>query len=416
MDKIKFEEFHKDCIFSDDFTIKLFGGKKDQRALITCEVLDDGKKYYSEGLFEFDSKGLIDLSKIPPISGTYKGIDSKGLFGSIPDDFSNKSTNDTPIVLRAYVKDKLECEYKTKIKYVKPGVKVSEVNDKNKQLYGTLFTPSGKSFKRCFLCIPGSSGVRAHIAAAIISAKGYPALAISYFGEKTLPKKCIKVPIEIVSNAKKYMQKMFDVQEVGIISCSKGAELALFSATFEKFNPIVLVSPSSHVFQGLGDYSSPKCSWTVKGQEVPFLLNKNGIFRYLNLMFTVFRKKPNNFNQMYNKALDKDSKKNKIRKEQSRIKVEKINSDVLILAGSEDNVWPAAKMSNEIERNLKGKCKKVVYEGAGHLTFRFQPGMPVHDIVGDKVQLTLGGDSIINQKTNTAMWNEILTFIKKYKK
>ena len=193
------------------------------------------------------------------------------------------------------------------------------------------------------------------------------------------------------------------------------AELALFSATFEKFNPIVLVS-LAHMYFKVQEIIKPQVFLDSKRQEVPFLLNKNGIFRYLNLMFTVFRKKPNSFNQMYNRALDKDSKKNKIRKEQSRIKVEKINSDVLILAGSEDNVWPAAKMSNEIESNIKGKCKKIVYEGAGHLTFRFQPGMPVHDIVGDKVQLTLGGDSIINQKTNTAMWNEILKFIKNYKK
>ena len=61
MDKIKFEEFHKDCIFSDDFTIKLFGGKKDQRALITCEVLDDGKKY---AIFEYCTMMCIVDGKV----------------------------------------------------------------------------------------------------------------------------------------------------------------------------------------------------------------------------------------------------------------------------------------------------------------------------------------------------------------
>ena len=221
------------------------------------------------------------------------------------------------------------------------------------------------------------------------------------------------MPLEIIFNAKKWLQDELKVTDIGIIGCSKGAELALLSSSEINFNPVVLASPSSHVFQGLGDYSKPKSSWTKSNKPVPFLILKMGVFGFCGFIYRLLRGKPNTFTKVYNKALDKKSKSHLKKTEESRIKSEKIKSNLLMLSGEQDLIWPSAKMSKEIEKHFKSsakfKCKNIIYADAGHLTFRNQPGLPVESIIGNKMKLSIGGDPKLNYQANSKMWDEILS-------
>ena len=420
MSKIYFEPLPKDTLMSDDFKIKLMGGHILGRALIALEIKDDsGDVFTTDGFFMFNPDGVIDLSEQASISGSYKGVDAKGLFGSLGEDFKNFTRSDLKITLKAYVEEVFITEYKTKIRYLKPNVKVKEIKKSKDKIFGTYYLPEVKKLKRAFICLGGSAGNRPHLGAAILSSLGHPVLALSYFNFDGLSKNCVEVPLEIIVNAKKWLQDELKVTDVGIIGCSKGAELALLSSTQQSFNPVVLASPSSHVFQGLGGYSKPKSSWTIAKKPAPYLILKMGAFGFWSFMYRLFRKKPNSFTKVYNKALDKKSKSYLKKKEASRIKSEEIKSNLLMLSGEQDLIWPSAKMAKEIEKTFKStskfKCKNIVYEDAGHLTFRNQPGLPVESIIGDKMKLSIGGDPKLNQQANSKMWDEIIKFVSKYK-
>jgi dienelactone hydrolase len=419
MSDVYFEPFPKDTLMSDGFKIRLMGGHSLERAVIALEITDDsGDVFKSDGFFMFNPDGVIDLSEQASISGSYKGVDAKGLFGSLGEGFKNFTRSDLEITLKAYIEEVFITEYKAKIRYLKPNVKVKEIKKSKDKIFGTYYLPDVKKLKRAFICLGGSAGNRPHLGAAILSSLGHPVLALSYFNWDGLTKNCVEVPLEIIFNAKKWLQDELKVTDVGIIGCSKGAELALLSSSEINFNPVVLASPSSHVFQGLGDYSKPKSSWTKSNKPVPYLILKMGVLGFWGFIYRLFRKTPNTFTKVYNKALDKTSKSHLKKIEESRIKSEKIKSNLLMLSGEQDLIWPSAKMSKEIEKNFKStakfKCKNIIYADAGHLTFRNQPGLPVESIIGDKMKLSIGGDPKLNQQANLKMWDDIIKFVSKY--
>ena len=416
MSKIYFEPLPKDTLMSDDFKIKLKGGHILGRALIALEIKDDsGAIFKSDGFFMFNQDGVIDLSEQASISGSYKGVDAKGLFGSLGENFNNSSRSDLTITLKAFIEEVFITEYKTKIRYVRPNVKVKEIKKAKDKVFGTYYLPDVKKLKRPFVCLGGSDGTRSHLTAAILSSLGHPALAISYFDYEGISENCVEVPLEMVFNAKKWLKDNLKSRDIGIIGCSKGAELALLSSTEQNFNPVILASPSSHVFQGLGSYKKPTSSWSLAGIAVPFLPVKMGFWKLVGFVLKRLRKKPHSFFEVYQKALDKKSKSYQQKRDASRIKVEKLKGDLLMLSGEQDLVWPSARMANDIERNVKCKCTNVIFEDSGHLTFKQQPGLPFPNVIGDKVRIFLGSDVSKNQQANLKMWDEVIKFVSKYK-
>ncbi|MBV9195037.1 MAG: hypothetical protein JO168_12900 [Solirubrobacterales bacterium] len=112
---------------------------------------------------------------------------------------------------------------------------------------------------------------------------GLAALALAYFGARTLPRTLVEVPLEYVERAACWLRDREHVSGdlIGLLGGSKGAELALLSAaTFPSLiGPVVAAAPSSVVWYGLeltpghlaAAIPSTRSSWSLHGAPVPFV-------------------------------------------------------------------------------------------------------------------------------------------------
>jgi hypothetical protein len=105
------------------------------------------------------------------------------------------------------------------------------------------------------------------------SSHEYAALALAYFAADALPRNLERVPLETVDRAVEWLRKQptVDPNRIAIVGVSKGAELALLSASRNpRIKAVVAIAPSSVVFQNLGRGRASTSSWTSGGADVPF--------------------------------------------------------------------------------------------------------------------------------------------------
>lgn len=197
--------------------------------------------------------------------------------------------------------------------------------------------------------------------------KGIPCLSLAYFNTKNTPETFNAISLEYFYSAIKYFKSLTDVQDKKIIifGYSKGAELSLLLASkTNDINGVIAINPSNVIFQSPGSLKEDKInsSWTYLKEELPFIrLNKE--------IFNESRGK--RFKKLYEDGLNKANNL-----DQAIINVENINGPILLLSGTEDIVWPATYMSDEIIKRLVSKkfpfkYKHIAYEGAGHTLNEF---------------------------------------------
>jgi dienelactone hydrolase len=132
--------------------------------------------------------------------------------------------------------------------------------------------------------------------------------------------------------------------------------------------------------------------------------------------FRVLAAQPIAFRQLYVAALE-----NREAVERAAIPVEQIHGPVLLISGSDDQVWPSARMSRMImhrlaEHNFPHPCEHLCCEGAGH-TFRCpyspatvsrskHPSMPL--------EVLLGGTPTAHSRGQLEAWQRTLQFLKQY--
>ncbi len=106
--------------------------------------------------------------------------------------------------------------------------------------------------------------------------------------------------------------------------------------------------------------------------------------------------------------------------ELATIPVERIQGPVLLISGSDDQLWPSAQMSQMITERMLSKghrftVKHIDYEGAGHaigmpdLPLDHYPTRIRHPIT--RVTYALGGTPEKNASAASQAWNEVLNFL-----
>src|SRR5438067_1369515 len=126
------------------------------------------------------------------------------------------------------------------------------------------------------IALGGSEGGCPIHLAQLLADEGFACLALSYFHRAGLPRNLVEVPLEYLQAAIGWLQDRDEVSgdRVGLIGASKGAELALLSATrFPAVGAVVAYAPSSVVFAGIsfGGDGRRRSSWSDHGQPVPFV-------------------------------------------------------------------------------------------------------------------------------------------------
>ena len=238
----------------------------------------------------------------------------------------------------------------------------------------------------------GSRGLARHLAD-----EGFGAIAVSYFGEAGQLPKLDQIPIEPVGRALAWLQARPEIHgPIAVMGISKGAELALLTASREpEIKAVVVGVPSSVVWAGIDMAGGPVgSSWTANGQPLTYThydLSKGftGVFN------------------LYNDSLTAAPA-------EARIPVETIQGPVMMVSGQADSLWPSSRMANEVEERLKEHhfaypVVNIAYPDVGHAAF----GIPVApDAPGLERATYLGGTLPGLVAARADGWPRILAFLR----
>ncbi len=216
----------------------------------------------------------------------------------------------------------------------------------------------------------GGSVAKARAAAERFAARGFASLAINYFargfeGIDGLRTEHHDVPIETIARAREWLsgQDGVDVDRLALWGVSKGAEFALVAASrYPWVRAVVGVVATDVVWEGYSDSGGTGAgasSWSWGGEPLPYV--------------PLFDFEPAN-EGVYRTNTERYSRSRRFYAEQvpaARIRVERIEAKLLLLAGDRDEVWASGDMSRSIVERMvaAGKSERVrakIYPRAGH--------------------------------------------------
>lgn len=181
---------------------------------------------------------------------------------------------------------------------------------------------------------------------AALAGRGYPTLAVAYFGVDGLRTNLASVPLEVVSRGLGWLSRQpgVDPDRMIVQGTSRGGELALLAATVfpDLVAGVVAGVPSSVVMGGFPDDKVP--AWTLRGTPLPYTRERND-------------------------ASPRDEPR-------SVIPVELIRGPVLVTCGGLDEVWSSCTYADAVvaRRRAAGlRTDLVKADDGGHAS---APGLP----------------------------------------
>lgn len=244
------------------------------------------------------------------------------------------------------------------------------------------------------IVVGGSDGGlnSASTAAQAFAEQGIAALAVGYFGMPGLPETLNRIPLEYFDAALQYIDASAQLsrnhcQKVAIIGSSRGAELALLlGANFAGYGPVMAVSPSSHVWGAVQD--SNAAAWTLNGQPL------NYVPRHSQPDYSAKRFVGREYFKQDLQHPDAVT---------AKIAVSSVQSELLLFAGADDQLWPSAQMTEAIsaefqQSGLQSRVTSVIYPAAGHV---ITPGLSANlteAALNNGQTLVLGGQPDANAR------------------
>jgi dienelactone hydrolase len=361
-----------------------------------------------------NSVGSLDLARDAPISGDYSGVDPMGLFWSMrlhgtphfaetpeaelaPFDVTLTVLHGATLLARATIHRYV----------VEPSTRHIEINRDG--LVAAYFAPADGARHPGIIILNGSDGGLQRDTAALLARHGFCTLAVAYFGIGSLPRYLSDIPIETVEHAINDLRGMHEVgaNKIGVVGFSKGAELALVSASrFAAIRAVVAYAPSSAVFEGLGGSVKPKSSWTFRGRELPFANGAVPAAVQQRLDAASAARGPVSYAPWYLAKLRGSVS-------HALIPVEKIRAAVMLVAGGDDQLWPSPVMAQQIISRLNARHhayadELLLYPAAGHAIEVPYVPTPHTLSAGD---LLLGGTAEANARADRDSWLRVIAFL-----
>jgi dienelactone hydrolase len=383
---------------------------------------EDGNKvrWESSALFLADQEGQVKTAQTAPLSGDYADIDPAGLFWSMkPHDldkkdwrpYSFKDLDRITVTLTAETGGSVRASSRVERLIRSPESKLVRESVRTEGLVATLFYPAEGGPHPALINLGGSGGGLSEQREGLLSSHGYAVLALAYFGIESLPPECVEIPLEYFEKAIHWLKThpAVDSKRLAVAGGSKGAELALLlGATYPDFKAVIGISPSALIWQGISRKSfEPRSSWSKNGKGLPFAP--------FNFVWTdvqkLMRKEPLALLDWYN-----PQKLNPEKVQAAAIEVERINGPVLLLSGSDDQMWPSAVFSEMMMKRLKEHGhpyadQAMNFEGSGH-TFR----LPYLPTTANQInrQHIVGGNPPADARASLGAWKAILDFLDRH--
>ncbi|WP_146927005.1 acyl-CoA thioester hydrolase/BAAT C-terminal domain-containing protein [Cellulomonas xylanilytica] len=280
---------------------------------------------------------------------------------------------------------------------------------------GVLVQPvSGAA--RAVVVLGGSEGGMHERDAVALAEAGFAALAVAYFRAPGVPSALVDVPLEYFTRALDLLEAQgFAPGSIGLLGGSRGGEAALLvGSRDERVGSVVSVAGSGVVTQGIDDEagrldailqtSGP--AWTVDGRPLPSLPYEVST----ELVDTIERGEPVALRDGFAPLPTDPAALARI-----SIPVERIRGGVLLVAGSDDQVWDSAAYHGVAADRLTDHpypAASVVLDSVGHL-IAGPPGGPTASLgPGPGVTLRFGGDPVLTQHARAETWSRTLGFLR----
>ena len=292
------------------------------------------------------------------------------------------------------------------------GISINEID--SNEIYSKLISNSKNLERPIVVVVPGSGGSYMpdeHLFGLVQG--GYDVLSIAYVGKQGLPKKIEHIPLEYLEKILLVTKERFPDRKIVLLGISKGAEYVLtFASKFNLADGIICYSPSSFILPNHVDLKKneiQKSSWTLNGKEIPFakladFSDEAGMVTYKKYITPIFN------------DIEKLNK--------SRIKVENIKCDLLLLSGENDMVWPSTKMANLIQSKISESSSSInvthkSYKDCGHQFIWFDKEKPKYAPEYQSMNLTgikkhkfiFGGNTEATIKAMVDSKNRVITFL-----
>lgn len=208
-------------------------------------------------------------------------------------------------------------------------------------------------------------------ASGYICEAGYSVLCLGFYLWKDMPKEMYGIPVEYVERAVAELKKNgFD--QIAIHGISTGAGYALLCASLiPEISCTIAGVPYDYVMEGMKNDLFPLelAVYSHHGESLPYsryTCMDKGLLKALKGFFKVKKQRGYHLTHISRYAYDTADEN-----EASRIKVENMKSDVLLMAPDYDDCWPSEQAVPRMERILREhqypyRVKAIIYENASH--------------------------------------------------
>jgi hypothetical protein len=376
--------------------------------------------FESSAWFTADAAGRLDLACQKPDSGSYDFVDSMGLIVSVKcldPKVMEKITRNISVNESLFIDISAECEgdcasIELERMFKTPEIKREKITD---DFVGEFFyseDPQNKTI--VWLGGSGSNLAINSLICAPLASRGFNVLSVPFFGEKDLPEKLSRIPLEYFEKVFAWLAKhpVTAGKEFRILGMSKGAEAALLLASRYPFiHRMVLWAPHAYCFQGIAFKN--ESSWTYQGTELPYIELKNR-WVFENMLSCMVKNEPFGFTHTFKKGLSRAKNK-----ESARIKVENAQADLLMVTSTDCGMWNTYDGCREImdtlnNHNYPYAHDLIVYEDAGEpylVPYVIPVGINSMKMA-PRLVLSTGGTLQANAYAQADAWKRAIEFLK----
>jgi len=398
--------------------------------------IDGGKKEddYSEATFRADANGNVDLATAAPLRGSYSGADPRGLFWSARDVTADDAVRNTIATLHLddwavigegqnvlSLDEDGAVAARAVLTLERGNAEVAREDVRSNGIVGVFYCPKDAVQRPVLIALSGSEGGldMADWLGPRLASRGFCVFGLDYFSPPEaavpgVPTALARIPVESVAQVRAWLAKrpQADVNRVGIVGYSKGAEFALVSATtYEWIKAVVAYAPSDYVWQGIrrGGQGPVGSSWTRGGSELPFLPT-TGTREAIQHGYVTGGKI-----DLADIAKANIAAASPKMLAAAAIPIETSHAALFLIGGGDDRLWDSgasvARLAARLERAHFNKPVEIaIYPGAGHDLVGTGWRPTTQDNTG---QIEDGGAPPADAHAQSDSWPKVLAFLKR---
>lgn len=183
--------------------------------------------------------------------------------------------------------------------------------------------------------------------------QGYAVLSIGYANTENTPEIIDRISLNAIYDTIRQVSQhpKIDSERIALLGSSKGGELVLnLASRYDDIDAVVALVPSHVTFPGY-TITANTSSWMYNDKEVEFI--HIPFLKYIWKILTI-----RDVSQVAREILEEGKTSN----EHAEIKVEQINSPILLLSAKNDEAWPSGYMSNQVVNRLEENQFEHHYE------------------------------------------------------